>query len=116
SRSDRLGGSHQRPFESVPITATSSAVTGKSSRVRSVWATYAGRPLTSTVPAAGSSSPSSTRNSVVFPPPFGPSTQTDSPGATSNETSSSAGGPPYPAASASTRIVLELIGGHRMPG
>ena len=35
---------------SVPIRATSSAVTGKSSRVRSVCATYAGRPLSSTRP------------------------------------------------------------------
>ena len=73
------------------MSATSSAVTGKSSLVRSVCATYAGRPLTSTLPASGSSSPRRTRNRVVLPPPFGPSTHTDRPGATSKETSSRTG-------------------------
>ena len=66
--------------------ATSSALTGKSSLVRSVWATYAGRPATRTVPTAGWSSLSSARNSVVLPPPLGPSTQTVRPGSTPNDT------------------------------
>ena len=73
------------------MSATSSAVTGKSNRVRSVWATYAGRPSSSTRPALGSSSPSSTRNRVVLPPPLGPSTHTDRPASTSKDTSCSTG-------------------------
>ena len=74
------GGSHQRPFASAPMSATSRALTGKSRRVRSVWATYAGRPVTCMRPAAGSSSPVRARKRVVLPPPFGPSTQTVTPG------------------------------------
>ena len=63
------------------MSATSNALTGKSSRARSVWGTYAGRPGRVTSPRRCASSPSSARNSVVLPPPLGPSTATISPGA-----------------------------------
>ena len=78
-RSAARAGSHQRPPARVPMSATSSALTGKSSRARSDCATYAGRPATSTSPARAGSSPVSARRRVVLPPPFGPSTQTDVP-------------------------------------
>ena len=39
-------------------------------------------------PALGRSSPSTSRSSVVLPPPFGPAMATNSPGATASETSS----------------------------
>ena len=43
------------------------------------------------VPGVGKTSPSSTFSSVDLPQPFAPSSATFSPGATSNETPSSAG-------------------------
>ena len=49
----------------------------------------AGRPKTRTVPAVGRSSPSTSRSSVVLPPPFGPAIATNSPAPTASETSSS---------------------------
>ena len=61
------------------MSTTSNALTGKSSRARSVCGTYAGRPGSSIVPRRTGSSPSSARKSVVLPPPLGPSTPTISP-------------------------------------
>ena len=81
-----------RQRANAPISATSSALTGKSSRERSVCGTVAAAPATSSAPASGGSSPSSTRNSVVLPPPLGPRTATRSPGARRELTSRSTGG------------------------
>ena len=75
------------------MSTTSKALTGKSSRARSVWGTYAGRPGSSIVPRRIGSSPSSARKSVVLPPPFGPSTPTISPAAAVKATSRSASAP-----------------------
>src|SRR5688500_17094273 len=49
-----------------------------------------GCPNTCTWPALGSSSPAATFNSVLLPQPVGPTTLTNSPGATVNVTSSTA--------------------------
>ena len=69
-RSARPGGRHQGSVASEPISATSSAETGKSSRERSVCGTQPQRPWTTTSPATGGSSPARTRNRLVLPPPF----------------------------------------------
>ena len=61
------------------MSATSSALTGKSRRERSVCGTTPQRPGATTRPATGSSSPVSARKSVVLPPPFGPRTAARSP-------------------------------------
>ena len=73
------------------MSATSSALTGKSSRERSVCGTTAKRAGARSVPAMGASSPSSTRKSVVLPPPFGPRTPIRSPACSANDTSVSTG-------------------------
>ena len=78
----------------LPSSATSNAVTGKSSLVRSVCGTVAESARTSSSPASGRSSPVSRRKSVVLPPPFGPRTAILSPLWTRKLTSSSASGPP----------------------
>ena len=72
---------------------TSSALTGKSSRARPAWATYAGLPSTAHVPAITGSSPSRSFRSVVFPPPLGPRTASASPASSENVTPLSAGRP-----------------------
>ncbi len=64
--------------------------------VRSGWkpapssSSAATRPLTSTRPADGSTIRATSLRAVLFPVPFGPTSPTAVPGATSNETSSSA--------------------------
>ena len=75
------------------MSATSSALTGKSSRERSVCGTYAVTPSIAAVPATAGSSPSRARKSVVLPPPLGPSTATAWPACAVNVTSRSAGAP-----------------------
>ena len=70
------------------------ALTGKSSRERSVCGTTPKRAGATRVPASGSSSPSSTRNSVVLPPPLGPRTPMRSPACSANETPVSTGAAP----------------------
>ena len=72
--------------------ATSSALTGKSSRGRSAWGSWAGRPSTAALPLTGDRSPARTRNRVVLPPPLGPSTHSEVPGSSAKVTASSAGG------------------------
>ena len=52
-----------------------------------------GRPGITISPRRTGSSPSSARNSVVLPPPLGPSTATRRPGATSKETARSTSRP-----------------------
>ena len=76
------------------MSATSSALTGKSRRERSVCGTTAKRAGASSVPASGASSPSRTRKSVVLPPPLGPSTPMRSPACRANDTSLSTGAAP----------------------
>ena len=93
SRSRRRAGSHQRPA-SEPMTATSRALTGKSSRAWAAWATCAGRPWIRTVPAASGSWPISARKRVVLPPPLGPSTHTELPASAAKDTPLSTGSPP----------------------
>jgi len=67
SRSARPGRRHHGRMGSAPIRATSSALTGKSRRERSVCGTLAAWAATAHAAAAGRSSPSRTRNSVVLP-------------------------------------------------
>ncbi len=63
-----------------------------------------GNPSTDTVPAAGSTSPVSTRRSDVFPAPLGPTIASNSPGRTSNETPATIVRFPY--AIATSRAVI----------
>ena len=90
----RPGRCHHGSVEIEPIRATSSALTGKSSRERSVCGTTAKRAGARSVPAMGASSPSSTRKSVVLPPPLGPRTPIRSPACNANDTSVSTGDAP----------------------
>src|SRR5206468_1652754 len=100
----RARATHHDSRASAPIVATSRALTGKSSRERSVCGTSAQR-ADSTVPARAGSVPTSTLKSVVLPPPLGPSTPSRCPGETEKETLSSAFCPaPYPAARRSTLV------------
>ena len=78
-------GAHQRDVERAGREVR--AAPGRSAARRPA------RPCTSTVPRCCGSSPSSARNSVVLPPPLGPSTATRRPGATSKATSRSASVP-----------------------
>ena len=76
------------------MTATSSALTGKSRWMWAAWATCAGRPCRWKLPALVAIWPISARNRVVFPPPLGPRTQTDVPGSAVKDTPVSTGSPP----------------------
>ncbi len=91
-RSPRLARRHHGSRETAPISATSSALTGKSRRERSVCGTRATRPAgRSSVPPPTARSPVSTRNSVDFPPPLGPRTAIRSPAQARNVTLAIAG-------------------------
>ena len=85
SRSARPARRHHGRPATVPMSATSRAETGKSSRERSVCGTTRA-PRRALEPPAGASSPVRTRKSVVLPPPFGPRTPIRSPAAAVNET------------------------------
>ena len=93
-RCARPGRRHHGSVEIEPMRATSSALTGKSSRERSVCGTTPKRAGARSVPAMGASSPRRTRKSVVLPPPFGPRTPMRSPACRANDTSVSTGAAP----------------------
>ena len=85
-RASRPGGRGGRCRRSSPRTGADAAAPRRAARARPPGRTRAG-PRRRRAPCPGSS-PSSTRNSVVFPQPLGPVIATTSPGATSGPSTS----------------------------